>query len=115
VDDRGAAVAAEADDAAAPEGVPAVRERADVEEAVSGRKFYAVYKRLRFPSGRTVRKYLSRRGDLTERLENRWITTDRGLAEDKARAFSRGPTKPWFVAELDEDELLERGRRRRGG
>lgn len=70
-------------------------------------RLYAVFKRLRFPSGRVLRKYRSRTGGLTENLRQRWLTASREQAEEMARALGDG----WHVAEIDEDKLLEAARR----
>lgn len=61
-----------------------------------GPLLFAVYKLLRLPSGRTVRKYRSRSGTLTEDLRHRWLTESRAQAEEMVWLLGN----EWALAEV---------------
>lgn len=73
---------------------------------MSERTLYAVFFRMRFPSGRVIRKYRSRDGRRTENLRCRWLTASREHAENMTLALSAGDGEEWHVAEIDETALL---------
>ena len=56
---------------------------------------YVVFRRLYFPSGRTVRKYVARHGGLTENLSLVWTTTDPEHAEKVAADSARSHGGVW--------------------
>jgi hypothetical protein len=60
---------------------------------------YAVYHRLRFPSGRTARKFRSRHGGFTEDKGLRWLTASRDQAEEMVHLLSAGSDFKWDVCE----------------
>ena len=62
--------------------------------------FFAIYFRLRCPSGRTVRKYLARDGGFTEKLTRRWLTPSKPDATHRAARCTELDGEEWEVAEV---------------
>lgn len=63
-------------------------------DALSLGPLYVVFRRLRFPSGRTVRKYWNGNAGFTENRWKLWKTADRAAAE-RCAVRVRGIVAEW--------------------